>query len=168
MYAQYRITVLLLFVLSFGPQAMSQQTKKCGDLGISFHGEIRYARTIETGARKGDIERIRLIRPLGPTYGPNSNDWKKIFVELPPNLKLTPSEISIETHYQHARTRRALDLKSGPFSLGEPEQNFYPLAETQFMDLIAEGPSAPGLLRFSIKYKDQILCEHILTIVTGD
>lgn len=168
MYAQSRIIYALLFLLSFGPQAIGQQTKKCGDLGISFHGEIRYAQTIESGARKGEYERVRLIRPLGPTYGPNSNDWKKVFIELPPSLKLTPSEISIETQFQLTRTRRALELKSGPFSLGEPEKNFYPLSETQFLELIAEDPYAPGLLKFSVKHKDQILCEHILTTVTGD
>jgi hypothetical protein len=165
-----RILFFLILILPRpGAYATPSQVKGCGEVGISFHGEIRYARTIKTGPQKGEIERVQLIRPLGPTYGANSNDWKRLFVELPEKLKLTPADLSVEILFGLSQRQNRSEIKSGPFLLGPIEKGFYPLTNALFDNLIPEGRYTPGALLFTLTSKSTRICQFTLeTVEAGD
>lgn len=161
------MTRLILFLLFAGLSAHASEpissSPSCSEERIVFHGETVWGEMVENAQGEEEMKLHKEKIPLPATHSIHSNQWKKIYLQVPPEKRSQVRRWNVEISSWEGGG--GADAEEGNrqtqnFEFGSNEEGFYPIENMRFADVAQRNEQLlTGQLFFVIKSGSDDVCQ---------
>lgn len=156
-----------VFIVSFFlfSQAFAASPPVCTDVQIPFFGEVRYGKMETDASGKKYMKKFSTIVEMPDWHDANSNEWNRVFIQVPPEKRIEVKNWSVKIHSQ-TKSAPQKSLNESQLSFGSIDGGFYPIKGGEFKDFLPKSvPNYPGQMTFTIINNTEVICQFQVNLM---